>query len=247
MHFSKYNIETDTHTHSVASTHAFSTILELATYAKKHGLKAIAVTDHGPAIPDGAHRWHFGSLRNLPNYIEDVRVLHGVEANIKNYDGDIDMSQRYQQELDWIIASFHDPVCAPGTVEQHTKAYLKLAENPYIDVIGHSGTDDYKYDYRRVIPVFKEKHKLVEINSHSFDNRKGATENCREIAIICKENSVPIVVNSDAHTCFSVGDFANALKMLDSIDFPEELIINRSFESLGEWINKKRNRNVFEA
>lgn len=237
-------LETDTHTHTVASTHAFSTILELAQYAAKKGLKGIAVTDHGPAIPDGAHEWHFGSMRTLPPYIEGVRVLHGVEANIMDYEGTLDIRERYQEELDWVIASYHDPCCDPGTVEQHTASYLKVAENPHVDVIGHSGTGSYRYDYEKVIPVFKAKGKLVEINSHSFSTRKGAKDNCRNIALLCKKYEAPIVVNSDAHSCFVVGDLQDAMSMLSDIGFPSELIINRTLESLADWIFKKRGRKI---
>lgn len=237
-------LETDTHTHTVASTHAFSTILEMAEYAAMVGLKAIAITDHGPSIPDGPHRWHFGSMRTLPSYIHGVRVLHGVESNIMDYEGTIDISERYQKELDWVIASYHDPCCASGTVEQHTASYLKLAENPNVDVIGHSGSEDYHYDYERVIPVFKEKGKLVEINSHSFSNRRGARKNCREIALLCKKYGAPIVVNSDAHSCFVVGDVNDAMDMLTDIEFPQELIVNRTLESLADWIFKKRGRKI---
>ncbi len=236
-------LETDTHTHTVASSHAFSTVLELAEFASQRGMKAIAVTDHGQAMPDGAHSWHFGSLRTLPRYIRGVRVLHGAEANILDYEGHIDIIKRYQKELDWLIASFHEPCCAPGTLEQHTQAYLALAENPEIDVIGHSGRGVYRYDYEKVIPVFKKKGKLVEINSHSFD-KKDAPANCRQIALLCKKYEVPVVVNSDAHSCFSVGDVGKALDMLKEIDFPEELIVNRTFESLAAWILKKRGRDI---
>ena len=45
----------DTHTHTIASTHAYSTLLENVGYAKKAGLRAIAITDHGPAMPDAPH------------------------------------------------------------------------------------------------------------------------------------------------------------------------------------------------
>lgn len=237
-------LETDTHTHTIASTHAFSTILELAQYAAKRGIKGIAVTDHGPAIPDGAHEWHFGSMRTLPPYIEGVRVLHGVEANIMDYEGTLDICERYQKELDWVIASYHDPCCQPGAVEQHTASYLKVAENPYVDVIGHSGTESYRYDYEKVIPVFKARGKLVEINSHSFSSRKGAKENCREIALLCKKYEAPIVVNSDAHSCFVLGDLKEALSMLEEIRFPKELIVNRTLESLAGWIYQKRGREI---
>lgn len=243
--FSKHIfIETDTHCHTVASTHAYSTVLEMAQYAAKAGLRAIAITDHGPAIPDGAHEWHFANLRCLPPYIEGVRVLHGAEANILNTDGEIDLNERYQKELDWIIASFHEPVAGKLTPEQCTKAYLAVAENPYIDVIGHSGTESYKYDYEKVIPVFGKKGKLVEINSHSFSARDGANDNCRNIALICKKNRAPIVVNSDSHICFAVGDNKAALEMLESIDFPEELIVNRTIKTLAEFIKNKRHRDI---
>lgn len=247
MPIDKKMFEADMHMHTVASDHGYSTVLELAEYAAEVGLKAIAVTDHGPAMEDGAHIWHFGNMRTLPPYIKGVRVLHGAEANITDFSGSLDLNDNIQRELDWVIASFHQPVCAPGTVSDHTEAYLKLAENPYVDVIGHSGSEDYKYDYERLIPVFKAKRKLIEINSHSFGNREGASENCVKIALLCKKFGAPIVVDSDAHSCFSVGDLGRAAEMLDSIDFPEELIVNLKFSRVAEWIRKSRGRDILTA
>lgn len=246
MHSNRYTINTDTHCHTVASTHAYSTILEMAAFAHKRGLTAIAITDHGPKMPDGAHEWHFANLRCLPKYIEGVRILHGAEANVLDYDGNIDLSERYQKELDWLIASCHDPVVKPGSIEENTAMYLNLAKNPNVDVIGHSGSELFKYDYERVIPVFGERGKLVEINAHSASARAGAKKNCIEIAKLCKKYSVPIVVNSDAHICFSVGDLDDATDMLASIDFPEDLIVNRSLDTLAEYIRKKRNRDIIK-
>lgn len=237
-------IQADTHMHTVASTHAYSTVLELARCAFEAELKAIIITDHGPGLPDGAHMWHFVNMRNLPPYIYGVRVMHGAEANIMDFDGNIDLDERSQKELDWIIASFHEASRAPGTETDHTRAYLKVAENPYIDVIGHSGTEAFSYDYEKVLPVFKKKGKLIEINSHSFNTRKGADENCRTIAQICKKYEIPVVVNSDAHFCLSVGDVREAFKMLDSIDFPPSLILNLDYSNLVRWIENKRNRKI---
>jgi putative hydrolase len=237
-------IEADMHMHTIASTHAYSTVIELTQFAQFKGLKAIAITDHGPGIPDGAHPWHFGNMRCLPPYIHGVRVLHGAEANIMDYNGKLDLPLQYQRELTWIIASFHDPCVEPAGINEHTQAYLKLAENPFVDVIGHSGGDNFKYDYEKVLPVFKEKKILVEINSHSFEARAGSFKNCKEIALICKENKIPIVVNSDAHSCFSVGEVEEAFNMLDEIDFPHELIINQTLERLSAWIKAKKNIDV---
>lgn len=43
---------------------------------------------------------------------------------------------------------------------------------------------------------------------------------------MCAENNVPVLVNSDAHSEFEVGEVRRALEMLDKIHFPEDLIIN---------------------
>ena len=45
LHLSMYNIIADLHTHSLASTHAYSTIREMVDSAAEKGLKAIAITD----------------------------------------------------------------------------------------------------------------------------------------------------------------------------------------------------------
>lgn len=241
------NIIADLHTHTIACSHAYSTVLELSHFAALKQLKLIAVTDHGPAMSDGAHPWHFGNLKCLPPYIEGVRVLHGAEANITDFDGSLDLEENTLRDLDWVIASFHSPVCAPGTVAQHTQAYLKLAENPYVDVIGHSGTDDFRFDYEAVLPVLKKHGKLIEINSHSFSVRPGASKNCREIALTCKKLQLPIVVTSDAHVCFDVGDVEQAVRMLEEIDFPPELVLNTDMLRLGKWINERRKRIIVES
>ena len=41
----------DTHCHTVASSHAYSTIIENVDEARKKGLKYIAITDHYGDIP----------------------------------------------------------------------------------------------------------------------------------------------------------------------------------------------------
>ena len=38
----------DTHTHTISSGHAYSTITENAVQAKINGMEAIAMTDHDP-------------------------------------------------------------------------------------------------------------------------------------------------------------------------------------------------------
>lgn len=230
----------DTHTHTIASTHAFSTVLENAKEAKKKGLLYLAVTDHGVNMPDAPHMWHFGNLKTLPSEIEGVKILKGVEANVLDTLGHLDMPNGLLKKLDWVIVSFHEPTFPPSTEEDHTKAWIEVAKNPYVDCIGHAGDERFRFVYETVIKVFKEYHKVVEINSHSFTARVGSKKNCRLIAELCKKYEVPVVVSSDAHFAYEIGFIENSVKLLEEIEYPKKLILNSDKDLFEEFLAYKR-------
>lgn len=231
----------DTHTHTIMSTHAYSTLQEMVHAAHEKGLYAIGITDHGYTMPGGPGPWYFANMKGtVPDVFEGVRVLCGCEANVTNFDGDLDVPANDLRALNWVVASIHEccmPFDVAPTKELCTNLWMRVAENPYVTVIGHSGNPDYMYDYETVIPYFGKMGKLVEINSHSFAVRKSYVQNCRRIAEICKECKVPIIVNSDAHFSTGVADFEDGLRMLAEIDFPEELVINSSVERFEGYLN----------
>ena len=51
-----------------------------------------------------------------------------------------------------------------------------------------------------------------------------------------------VCVDSDAHFCANVGEVPKALEMLDSIDFPPELIVNSTFERFEAYIAEREAR-----
>lgn len=233
-------IVADTHTHTLASTHAYGSAKEMIEEAAKLGLYAIALTDHGPDMPGSPRTWYFNNLCAIPETYLGVRVLKGAEANIVDFDGNFDIDDYTLRGLEWIVASLHNPTLDTSeikpTVETCTQLYLNVAKNPYVNVIGHSGTPEYAYDYEKVIPVFAENGKLVEINNSSFKQRKGSMTYCMKIAEICKKTGTPIIVNTDAHFMTQVGRADEALEMLREIDFPEELIVNSSVERFEQYL-----------
>ena len=53
----------DLHMHTVASTHAYSTLSDYIAEARRKGIKLFAITDHGPDMADAPHPWHFVFLQ----------------------------------------------------------------------------------------------------------------------------------------------------------------------------------------
>ncbi len=110
----------DLHMHTVASTHAYSTLSDYIAQAKQKGIKLFAITDHGPDMEDAPHHWHFINMRIWPRVVDGVGILRGIEANIKNVDGEIDCSGKMFDSLDLIIAGFHEPVFADAPRDKCT-------------------------------------------------------------------------------------------------------------------------------
>ena len=230
----------DTHCHTVASSHAYSTIMENINEAKSQGLYAIAITDHARSMPCPPGTWYFQNLKILPKNIYGINVLKGIEANILNNNAELDIPS--DCDFNWVIASIHDIIFKDKSdIDSCTNIWLNIAKNPLINVIGHSGLPDFVYDYERVIPEFAKNGKLVEINNSSFNIREGSYSNCKKIAEICKKYEAPIIVNSDAHFCTQVGRCEKALEMLEEINFPEELIVNSSIERFDNYLKNYTN------
>ncbi len=231
-------ITVDTHTHTNVSAHAFSTLEENLAAAAKAGLEGIAMTNHGPDLGDGAVWFHFQSARHLPKYVNGVRLLPGAEVDIMDTAGNLDIEDRLLKNLELVIASFHTPCFAPNSPKEDvTKAWLNVMENENVDILGHMGDGRYMCDYEAVVKKAKEKGKIIEINNHSFKVRAGSKENCREIALLCKKYSVPVVLSTDAHFSSEVGVVPNSIALMEEIDFPEELILNTSLKKLCDYLN----------
>ncbi len=235
----------DLHTHTNVSHHAHSTLTEMVQGAKRAGHRAIAITNHGPAMEDGAHQWHFANLNIVPRKIDDVVVLRGVELNILPPDGGIDpIELRYLKNLDYVIASFHVQAFLPAGPEVHTLALENILRNPYVTTLGHLGSEEFTFDQERIISQCNEFGKIVEINNNSLAIRRGSRKNCTSIAKLCMKYRVPIVVTSDAHISYMVGKVQDAMQMLEEIDFPEELILNTDWDRLAAYFQKIRGLDI---
>lgn len=232
----------DTHSHTIASGHAYNTVREMAQMAKEKGLEAIALTDHAPTLPGAAHEYYFLNYKVIPREMYGVKLFMGTEVNILDEEGNLDLRESILKNMDIVIASIHPP-CYKGekTVEAVTNAYMKVMENPHVDIIGHPDDGRFPVDYEKLVKKAKETGTLLEINNSSLrpgSFRPGAYENDKEILELCKKYQVQITLGSDAHMDVDLAEYECALEILKECDFPEELIVNTSVDKLEKALDK---------
>ena len=232
-------IVADLHTHTIASVHAYATALEMITEASEIGLYSFAITDHGESMHGYPHPYYFMNLHAIPKVMKGVRVLKGIEANIVDRKGRLDADDQILSNLDICVASLHMPTFKDKVNEDTcTQAYLNIAENPYVNIIAHSGSPYFKYDYEEVIKRFAETGKLIEINNASIKHKPDFYPNCVEIAKLCMKHGCRVTVDTDAHFVTQLGRVSEALAMLESISFPEELVVNASVENFENYLKE---------
>lgn len=229
----------DLHTHTIASGHAYNTLYEMIQSASDKGVKLLGVTEHAPRLPGACHPFYFINFKVVPRERLGVRLLLGCELNILDYDGHIDLDQRFLAGLDYAIASIHDPCYEGGTMAQNTAAYLGAMKNPAVQIIGHPDDGRFPVDYDTLVSAAKEHHVLLEVNASSLHpqcHRQNARENYLTMLECCRRYQAPVIIDSDAHCEIDVGNHRRAHQLLEEIDFPEELVVNASIRKAAEYI-----------
>ncbi|HFL2476658.1 TPA: phosphatase [Clostridioides difficile] len=230
----------DVHCHTLISGHAHSTFKENVEEASKKNIKYLGISDHGPNMPGGPHPFYFYNLHLLPLEVQGVKILRGIEGNIMDYNGNLDVQEDMLQHLDYIIASLHRPCIASGTKEENTNAILKVMDKPKVKIIGHPDDSRYPLDYEPIVKKAKDKNILLEINNSSLSSnshRTGTWENVSHMLTLCKTYGARVILGTDSHICYSIGEFENAEKVLEAVDFPDELVINYHEDEIIEFFD----------
>lgn len=229
-------IEIDTHTHTLVSGHAYSTMKEMAETAAEKGLKGLAITEHAPDMPGSTNIFYFQNLRVVSRKRAGIELFLGAELNILNEAGEVDLPESVLRLLDITVASIHKP-CYKGETDKEklTNAYIHAMENPYVDIIGHPDDSRFPSDYERLVKKAKETGTLLEVNNSSLSPvtfRENARENILEMLFYCKKYGAGIVLGTDSHVDETIGDYSYAEKLIKEADFPGDLIVNASLEKL---------------
>lgn len=240
----------DLHTHTTASGHAYSTIIENMEFAYNSGLKAYGFSDHAPALDGSTNELYFVNFRVIPREYKGMKVYAGVEANIVDYGGGLDISGKIYERVDYVIASLHTLCISPGSLEENMNAYIGAMSNKYVKIIGHPDDARYPLDYDELARQAVKHGTALELNNSSLNPdsvRKGAKENILTMLKACEKYGTYIICGTDAHICMDIGNFDYTEELLKEAKFPKELILNTSMDGLKYVLNKnKYNKSIFE-
>jgi putative hydrolase len=228
----------DLHVHTVSSGHAYSTIEEYVDQAVKIGLKAIAITDHGSSMPGAPHYYHFANLRMVPDKLRGIRIYRGIEANVIDADGTIDLPPEKFTKLDIVMVAMH-PRCGYENQgeEKNTEVLLKaIAKNPEINIIAHPGNRKNPNNIEQTVAAAKEHNNAIEINNNSFLSRAGSEERCLAFAREVKRQDARVVIGTDSHISTMLGVFTDALKLIKEAGLMEKHVLNTSLKKIDEYL-----------
>ena len=232
----------DTHSHTLVSGHAYSTIREMARAAAEKHLELLAITEHAPTMKGSCIDYYFENLKAVPREMEGIQVLFGAELNILDSAGSVDLYPELCQNLDIVIASIHRPCFSSDVSEETvTQAYLRVMEKPYVNIIGHPDDSRFPVNAEVLVKKAKETGTLLEVNNASLvpdSYRVNAHGILLNILKLCKQYEVPVTTSNDAHVDSQVGDFSYVREILNECDFPEKLVVTTDLEKLKPYLNR---------
>ena len=233
-----YHIIADVHTHTIASGHAYGTIREMAQAASEKKLEILGLTEHAPGIPGTVDPFYYMNLQVIPRTIYGVRIMHGCEINVLN-DGTLSLEERFISKLDYAIAGIHSLCYQDEGRTRNTENIASCMRHPKVKFVSHPDDDHTPLDYEALVRAARETGTALELNNSALgkeDQRLNCVRNYRTMLALCMQYEVPVIVSSDAHDPSAVGSFALARAMLESLSFPESLVLNTNAKRLTDFL-----------
>lgn len=229
----------DLHTHSLFSRHAYSSLTENIERAYDVGLRYYGISEHQhDRFNFGADRNNFINLGVIPNIYKGMRIFKGVELNVGAYLKDY--IEFYTSNCDYAVASIHAyDHGLDHSIEENTNYYLEAINYPLVKILGHIDDGHHPCDYYKVIKACKENKVLVELNNASFKNdfRLNGPANQKKMIEICKELKCPVIIDSDAHIKYDVGEISLAYNHAKDCGLSDELIANVNTSIIDDYFN----------
>jgi len=206
----------------------------IAEAAEASGLAAVAITDHGPELSVGIDPAKIPlMLQDIESAREDanIPVLAGMEANVINVNGAIDLCDEVIKKLDILMIGLH--TLEGATQEELAKNYflaiMNAMRNNRVDVVAHpfwlhNNLAPYlsPEDIDEFVELAAETGAAIEINS----KYRVPDE---EFLRACLREGVKLSIGTDAHTTAEVGMVDWQMAVLKRIGAKEDDLILSKF------------------
>lgn len=238
----------DYHTHTRFSNggndkrrHATGTIEENVKSAIEKGLKTIGISEHGFShnfyglTPENA-KIQRKKIDELNKKYPEIEILMGIEANILDDTGNIDVPKDLLHLFDYVLAGYHygskptgflnllhhaDNLIFGGRVfskKYNTRALVNAMRKNNIKYITHPG-DKGIIDIDTVAKVAEETSTGLEINGH---HKKLNSDMIKKIM----HRKIDFYIGSDAHRPDHIANFDEAIKIVDASGIDKSRIVN---------------------
>jgi len=200
-----YLLSSDWHIHT-NYVHGRHTISECIEYARKRGLKLIVIVEHVRK----KLTYDFAKLLKEVNKEREkskIKVLLGAEAKVIDINGDLDISRKVKRKLDVLYGAFHSWFYqTTPTKEEYIETLLNMIKKREFDVWAHPFLLPTNYgiqfnddEFLEIINAIKKYKIFIELNLlYKLPPSDFLT--------FILEESVPIVIGSDAHSKYEIWD-----------------------------------------
>lgn len=229
----------DYHTHTVYS-HGKGSIEDNVKVAIEKNIEKIGISDHGyKHIAYGVKYDNIAKMREeidrLNEKYTEIEILLGMECNILDDKGNIDVDYKISKMLDYTMAGYHFgsmPTSIKSALnhtfnylrikghckDYNTRAVINAIENNDLFIVTHPGDKGDVY-IDEVAKAAAKHNTSLEINSHHGNL---SVEQINKV----KNIGVEFVIGSDAHTPNNVGNFEKALEIAKEANLDFSLIKN---------------------
>lgn len=241
-----YRLSYDLHTHTTFS-HGKGSIEDNVKAAISRGLKTIGISDHGPGhVTYGVKRSNISVMRSeverLKPLYPEIEILLGVEANIINLSGRLDVSEAERKQFDYLLAGYHygvfgeKPFFALGVHAQNfivngwfhkstkkqellnTELTVRAIYENDIKILTHPG-DKGVFDIGEIALACADRGTLMEISTwHKWLTVEGIRKAAKTDALF--------VISSDAHTPERIGDCQGAVDRIKEAGLDFKRVVN---------------------
>ena len=251
----KEDILADLHTHTIFSLHAYSTIEENIAAAERAKLKFVAITDHfysdGTDLNKRNEASRIAYMYRINAGYHNVYVVNSAEFNIAqkidywNKISDIAWRpiglhawfvDRNTLTLETLYALFKESTQRHNAFVHIERELHKIQHKKYKNGLH----EDIKQFLQKMVQLAKDKNIYLELNESSIRTNEDNTtvDRINYWLKLAKENGNRIYLGTDAHYSYEIGNFENAIALLNKLDYPKDLILNCNLDQLNDLLKK---------